>query len=201
MNQYKKIFIHQLNSNPYAKPKSNDKKQKLDDELNEPNEMKDVHYEFNNTGTSNNNMGNVGNVDDISDENYKLYHLNILHLDSNNDWIWDNHYYYSEHAQNDFVKHLKLRCLDNSNELKNNENKDKYKIISETCKIKLNKGMTNMENYRYTSTTLLNQSKLYDAMTNLHILTNPTTHIITIVKIRTRAKDNDPINPTYRDIL
>lgn len=91
--------------------------------------------------------------------------------------------------------------MDNSNELKKNKDKDKYKIISETCKIDLDPGIVNQESSGYTSTTLLNQSKLYDGMTNLHILTNPTTHIITSAKIRTRAKDNNPINPTYRDIL
>lgn len=195
INQYKKIFIHQLNSNPYANPETNNKIQKSDDE---PIEMKDINYKFNNTRISNYDMGNVG---DMSDEDYKLYHLNISHLNLNNDWIGNNHYYYSEHAQNDFVKHLKLRYLDNSNGLKKNKDKDKYKIISETCKIDLDSGIINQETSGYTSSTLLNQSKLYDGMTNIYILTNPTTHIITSVKIRTRAKDNDPINPTYRYIL
>lgn len=204
INQYNKILIHQLNYDPYAKPETNDKIQKSDDE---PNEIKNI--KFNNTGIPNNdmgnvgdmsNVGNVGNVGDMSDEDYKLYHLNISYLNSNNDWIGDNHYY-SEHVQNDFVKHLKLRYLDNSNGLKKNKDKDKYKIISETCKIYLQTGIINQESSSYISTTLLNQSKLYDGLTNLYILTNPTTHIVTSVKIRTRAKDNVPINPIYRDIL
>ena len=196
INQYKKIFIHQLNSNPYVKPEPLAKKQKLNDDDNEPIGINDINYKFNKM-----KMDISNNIEGNENEKYELYHLNISHLDTNNAWIGDNHYYYSEHKQNDFVKHLKLRYLDNSNGLKKNEDKDKYKIISETCKINLNKGIINQESSGYTSTTLLNQSKLYDGMTNLHILTNPTTHFITCAKIRTRAKDNDTNNPTYRDIL
>lgn len=196
INQYKNIFIYQLNSNPYVKLEPENKKQKLDDDDDKPIEMKDINYKFNEMKIDISN----NDVDD-ENENYKLYHLNISHLDTNNAWIEDNHYYYSEHNQNDFVKHLKLRYLDNSNELKKNKDKDKYKIISETCKIELDKGIINQVSSGCISTTLLNQSKLYDGMTNLHILTNPTTHFITSAKIRTRAKDNDLINSTYHDIL
>ena len=196
INQYKNIFIYQLNSNPYVKLEPENKKQKLDDDDDKPIEMKDINYKFNEMKIDISN----NDVDD-ENENYKLYHLNISHLDTNNAWIEDNHYYYSEHNQNDFVKHLKLRYLDNSNELKKNKDKDKYKIISETCKIELDKGIINQVSSGCISTTLLNQSKLYDGMTNLHILTNPTTHFITSAKIRTRAKDNDLINSTFHDIL
>lgn len=130
INQHKKIFIHQLNSNPYVKPKLNKKKQNLDDVDNEDEliEMNDINYEFNEMEMEKSNIV-------VGDENYKLYHLNISHLDSNNSWIGDNHYYYSEHKETYFVKHHKLRYLDQSNGLKKNEDKDKYKIISETCKI------------------------------------------------------------------
>lgn len=200
INQYKKIFIYQLNSNPYVKPEQENKKQKLDkndndDDDDELIEMEDINYKFNDMKI-NISYNDVGD----ENENYKLYHLNISHLNSNNAWIVNNHYY-SEQKQNDFVKHIKQRYLDNSNGLKKNEDKDKYKIISETCKICLDKGILYQESSGYTSTTLLNQSKLYDGMTNLCILTNPTTHSITNVRIIARAKDKDPINPTYRDIL
>jgi hypothetical protein len=193
INKNKKIFIHQLNSNPYVEPELPAKKQKLDDD--ELIEMEDINYKFNDIkiNISDNDVGD-------ENENYKLYHLNISHLNSNNTWIVNNHYY-SEQKQNDFVKHIKQRYLDNSNGFKKNKDKDKYKIISETCKINLDKGIINQEFSGYTSTILLNQSKLYDGMTNLCILTNPTTKIITSVKIRARAKDNNKINPTYRDIL
>lgn len=133
-----------------------------------------------------------------------MYHLNISHLNSNNDWI-DNNYNYSEYAQNNFISHLKKLYLDQSNKLKKNEDKDKYKIISETCKIELDEGITNVETSGYISTTLLNQSKLYDGMTNIIILTNPRTYNIFSIKIRIQVQvkdnDNDMINPTFRNIL
>jgi len=198
INQHKKIFIHQLNSNPYVnvKTEQGNKKQIFDID-DESIEIKDINYKFNEMEIKITN-NNINNVDD---ENYKLYHLNIIHLNSNNTWLVNNHYYYSEHNQNDFVKYLKLKYLDQSNGLKKNDDTDKYKIISETCKIDLDHGTINKSSYDYTSTTLLNQSKLFDGMTNLYILTNPKIHNIISAKIRTRTKDNDTINPTYRDIL
>lgn len=159
INQHKKIFIHQLNSNPYIVPELNNK------------------------------------------ENYELYHLNISHLDANNNWIGNNHHYHSFDKTNDFVTHLKLRYLDESNKLKKADDKNKYKIISETCKINLDKGIGNQEKSNLISTTLLNQKKLYDGMTHLTILTNSKNCQISSIKIRTRAKDENYKNPTFRDIL
>lgn len=59
------------------------------DDDDEPIEMKDINYKFNEMEIDISN----NDVDD-ENKNYKLYHLNISHLNSNNVWIMDNHYYY-----------------------------------------------------------------------------------------------------------
>lgn len=196
INQHSKIFIYQLNSDPYAKQELNNNK-KLNNYTND--KQININYKFN---VMNMNM-NISNNNVIAEnEKYELYHLNISHLNSNYDWI-DYNYNYSKYTHNNFISHLKKLYLDQSNELKKNVDKDKdiYKIISETCKIELDKGITNIETSGYISTTLLNQTKLYDGISNIIILTNPRIYNISSVKIRTRVKDNDSINPTFRNIL
>lgn len=174
--QYKKIYIHQLNSDPYV-----------------------IKQQTNNGDGDGDVNVNVKDESNKEDEKYELYHLNIDHLDSNNNMINNN--YYSEHETNNFVQHFKQIYLDQSNTLKKNEDVNKYKIISETCKIELDKCTIDPKTLCYVSTTLLNQSKLYDGMTHMDILTNPSTCSIASVKIRTRAKSNLFLNPTYRDIV
>ena len=210
IDQHKKIFIYQLNFNPYAKQETINKNidyNNKDDENNE-NDL----LEINKIKISNNDVivedinleedsyDEDKNVADTKNNKNELYHLNICHLNSNNNYNWFNDYMDSEQEQNDFISHVK-KYLDQSNGLKKNKDKDKYKIISETCKIKLDEGTINDKSLGYISTTLLNQSKLYDGLTNITILTNPRTHIISSVNIRTRTCDNELINPIYRNIL
>ena len=216
INQQKKIFTHQLNSNPYTKPKPNKKKQKFfnndeeededddeDDDDDKPQEMIEIiEKKISNNDFIIEDVDTDIDIDkDLDDEKNELYHLNISHLNLNNDWVENNYYLNSEHETNDFVSHLKNTYLDQSNGLKKSVDIDKYKVISETCKIKLDEGTINNKSSGYISSTLLNQSKLYDGMTHLSILTNPKTNPISSVKIRTRAKDKELINPTYRNIL
>ena len=192
ITQNKKIFIYQLNSNPYSKHKPN-------------NNI--INYDVDND--------NDDNID--LDEKKELYHLNISNLDLNNDWIITNNYLNYDYEQNNFISNLKNKYLDQSNGLKKIEDIEQYKIISETCKIILDKGDINIESSIYISTTVLNQSKLYDGMTNITVLTNSKTHLIKKVGIRTRAKnnkennlkeneqnnvkENEQNNATYRNIL
>lgn len=198
LSQHKKIFIYQLNSNPYKKSEQiNDEIKKIDynfnkiDVKNEDLDVEDIE------DVEDNKNNKLLNIKTNKDQNYELHNLNIEHLDINNNWIIKNNCYYSEHKTNDFIKHIKNKYLDQSNEF----TKDKYKIISETCKIKLDKGIINTKSSGYISTTLLNQSKLYDGITHLTILTDPNSYIISSIRIRTCSKDNDLHNPTYRKIL
>ena len=78
-----------------------------------------------------------------------------------------------------------------------------YRIISETCKSKLESGMYNNEMKYFTSTKLLNQDKFFGGTTNIELIydlsKNTDSEIINIlhvenIKIRTRAKNKDILN-------
>lgn len=143
------------------------------------NNKKLIVYEFNNIDDKNN----------ICDENNKLFQLNIN--DFNNTLA----------NSLEFKKYIKDNYIDQSNELVDSIKFNKYKIISQTNKIILDNGKIN-NNKSYISTTLLNQSKIYDGITTLNILTDNSLYSIINIKIRTRTKNNDEsVNITYRNII
>ena len=86
-----------------------------------------------------------------------------------------------------------------------------YRIISETCKTNLEFGEYNNEKKYFTSTTLLNQDKIFDGMTNIELIMdlseinrnikNDVNLQINVekIQIRTRVK-NKNIPNSYRNI-
>jgi hypothetical protein len=222
-DNYKKIFVHTLNNVWNEKNEKNEKNENNDvkdivyklkkyDNVEDVDDVEDVD-----------NVDNVDNVDDVEvdykqvsfkllqdkqNQNIKietneLNHLNINHLESSNDFV--DGYDKLELEINkisEFMKKIKEIYLDQTEELKSNGD-TRYKIISETTKIELDVGtkqiqVSETDDNKYISTTLLNPWKLYDGMTNLSILMDNSKYAIEDIKIRTRAKNsNDNI---YRNI-
>lgn len=180
-------------------------------------DLKDIDYKFLNFGINNKNNEHCDEYDDEHDdiknndiqkiqenktnETKELFHLNINHLGTLNNFV-DDYDKLKINNTSEFIKKIKEIYLDQTDELKSNDD-TRYKIISETTKIELDIGTKHShtvetDNNKYISTTLLNPWKLYDGITNLTILTDNSKYIIENIKIRTRAKNlNDNI---YRDI-
>ena len=135
--------------------------------------------------------------------NNELFHLNIDHLDNNNNWKNDYLNNYLMDDESEFIKLIKSLYMDESNELKK-DCECMYKIISETQKIKLNKGFGELETTeKIKCTTKLNKNKLYDGITNITILTNSLQYQIESVKIIAMAKNFELTNQyqnLYREI-
>ena len=223
-NQNKKIYMYQLN---YTDENTNKKKQFSNlqniiykfnnkqvlpiDNVNNPNVIvddvnSDSDYEPDDVNS------NYEPEDNIKLEeknqlaktiNNELFHLNIEHLDDNNEWKNNSNMYYSDEKESEFIKSVKSVYLDESNELKKDCD-SMYKIISETQKIKLSKGIGGSEsNEKFISTTELNKNKLYSGITNIIILTDSSKYIIESVKITAKAKNsesNNNVSNVFRDI-
>lgn len=161
----KKNFVYTLNN---IWNKESDKK----------TDLKDIDYKFKNIGINKNNE--YDEYDDEYDDEYndtknnnkekiqenktnkikELYHMNINHLGPTNDFV--DGYDKSEleiNKTSEFIKKIKEIYLDQTEELKSHDDA-KYKIISETTKIKLDDGNKSMSSIKadkkYISTTLLN---------------------------------------------
>jgi hypothetical protein len=146
----------------------------------------------------------------------KILHLNIPYLDKNNEWIDGSKEFMQEYSKTN-LEYLKLIYMDervigkNFDQTNKSEPNKIFRIISETCKSNLESGIYDKETKYFTSTTLLNQDKIYDGLTNIELLVssnfnnkinNKITNVniqIESIKIRTRAK-NKNIPNSYRNI-
>jgi hypothetical protein len=148
----------------------------------------------------------------ISYEPMQILHLNVPYLDENNDWIEGSDKFYQEYSSTnlDYLreKYMDERILSTGFDQKNKSNPNQiYRIISETCKSELNQGSYSSENKYYTSTTLLNQDKIYDGLTNIELYINHNEQNLFVsndvnienIQIRSRAK-NKSIPNSYRNI-
>ncbi len=123
--------------------------------------------------------------------NRELYHLNINHLDDNNNWNTGSDNFYLIDNESQFIKSLKSKYLDESNEIKKDCD-SMYKIISETQKIKLGKGCGGLETpEKLICLVELNKNKLYSGITDITILTDPFKYQIESIKITAKAKNSD----------
>jgi hypothetical protein len=203
--KFNKINVYALNNTENSK----NKKTKL-------LKPKDIEYKFNKININNNITIEDIDLDNESDNetdneceeksypnaniNNELYHLNINHLDDNNNWKNNSDSNYSMDIESEFIKSIKSIYLDESNELKKDSDLI-FKIISETQKIKLDKGVGGLETLdKFITTTQLNKNKLYDGMTNITILTDNTKYQIESVKIIARAKNSISNDNFYRNI-
>ena len=140
----------------------------------------------------------------------QIFHLNIPYLDKNNEWIKGSDKLYQEYfgTNLEYLKSIYMdeRVIRTGFDQTNKSNPNQIcRIISETCKSNLKPGVYNKGLKRFTSTTQINQNKIYDGLTNMEIFVNgKNTQLekmvdIENIKIRTRAK-NVNIQNSYRDI-
>ena len=150
----------------------------------------------------------------------QIFHLNIPYLNEDNEWIEGSKDLYQEYSGTN-LKYLKSIYMDErpiktgfDQTNKSNPNQI-YRIISETCKSNLDPGTYNEKTKYFTSTTLINQDKIYDGLTNIELFVgfdndndnnNDYNHdqlknniIVENIQIRTRAKNKDELN-SYRNI-
>lgn len=115
-------------------------------------------------------------------------------MDVNNQWKKDSLNLLNQELLQTYLKKTYLE--ENIIGKKLNSN-NIYKIISETCKTKLDSGIFNDKFNNFTSTTLLNQDNIYDGLTNIELIivqdNENLEKIIDVenIKIRSRAKNTE----------
>jgi hypothetical protein len=214
--------------------KNIDKNDDMDEEddvvKNTDEKINDINYKFNNLNSI--KVEDVDSDEECDDDNdyaliendcikimqnehqhqpMQILHLNIPYLDENNNWINNSENFYQEYLKTnlDYLreKYMDQRIITKGFDHTNKSNPNQiYRIISETCKSDLEPGLYSSENKYYTSTTLLNQDKIYDGLTNIELyfksdLNNELSGnvIIENIQIRSRAK-NKEIPNSYRNI-
>lgn len=128
----------------------------------------------------------------------KILHLSVNYLNERNDWKSFNtnansQIYYTPY-DSDTLKYLKTKYMcEKINEFSQNNKiylmENYFQIISEVGKSVLDLPTFNSNTNFYTSTTLLNEKKIYDGISQMEILTNPDKIFIKQIQIRTRAKN------------
>jgi len=184
-----KIFCYKLNNNQNLPKWTNnneyvkeDNDEDNDEDYDDDNNEDDYKYKEKNI---------VNNQNYEQEKPIQILHLNISHLNENNNWIERN-----KHENFEYIKYLKKtymdeRAIDKYYKQINELEPDKiYKIISETGKIDLKNGIFNPETKYFTSTTQLNQYKIHNGITNMEILVKHKESIqIENIKIRSKTTE------------